>query len=165
MTQSLDLCFRIWIWAWRYIHGVQAEKKHHVIQDLLSSHKQLDPTDDKSSLLPLSSSIVLNRPTIVGGRQTSIFILQRKDRTFKTSEWTILDSDNIASQTVISDSAHYVAYASYVYVKLQACVVKEYLVKHDTKDDMMSYFRQKFGIMFDDNYPLTSIGLELARLS
>lgn len=92
------------------IHSrVQAEKKHHVIRDLLSSHKQLDPTDDESSLVPFSSSIVLNRPTTVGGRLSSIFILQRKDGTYKTSERTILDSDDIATRRIISNSAHYVA--------------------------------------------------------
>jgi sn1-specific diacylglycerol lipase len=148
------------------IHSrVQAEKKHHVIRDLLSSHKQLDPTDDESSLVPLSSSIVLTRPTTVGGgRQSSIFILQRKDGTYKTSERTILDSNNIATWTLISDSAHYVTYASFVYVKLQSCVVKEFLVKYDTKDDMVSCFRRKLDTLFDDNYRLTSIGLEHARL-
>ena len=114
----------------------------------------------------LSSSMVLkNRPTTVGGRQTSIFILQRKDGTYKTSERTILDSDNIVTRTVISDSAHYVVYASYVYVKLRACVVKEYLVEHDTKVDMISCFRRKLDTLFDDDkYRLTSIGLEHARL-
>ena len=151
------------------IHSrVQAEKKHRVIRDLLSSHERLDLTNDESSLVPLlSSSMVLkNRPTTVGGRhQTSIFILQRKDGTYKTSERTILDSDDIATRTVISDSAHYVVYASYVYVKLQACVVKEYLVEHDAKVDMISCFRRKLDTLFDDDkYRLTSIGLEHARL-
>jgi len=152
----------------RMLSRVQAEKKAQAIDKMAKKSKllmrQLNRDDDDQNNLIGSQSTenhiesaqteIESRPKI--RRRNSMLVLEKKQDTYEICERDVLQESNAFDQTVMSEGAHFVKYASYIYVELPDCVVTEFM---EGEEECLG-FERELDTLFQDDFRLTSIGLE-----
>jgi len=157
----------------RMLSNVQSEKKVDAIKKMSKKDKFLPRqlkrggrdesagsqfTDDKLSERPQ----IEIEPGRTARRRSTMLVLEKKsNESYEVCERNILQESNPVDQDVISDGAHFVKYASNIYVELPNYVIDEFVEGenecHDFKRDLDTLFSR-------DDFRLTGIGLEHAIL-
>lgn len=89
-------------------------------------------------------------------RRSSIKVLQMKQGTYEICDREVLQEGNAFDETTMHYGAHFVKYASYIYVELPNCVIDEFV----EGEEECSGFTRDLDTLFLDEFRLGSIGLE-----
>eukprot|EP00579_Thalassiosira_antarctica_P010681 CAMPEP_0201912116 /NCGR_PEP_ID=MMETSP0903-20130614/2870_1 /ASSEMBLY_ACC=CAM_ASM_000552 /TAXON_ID=420261 /ORGANISM="Thalassiosira antarctica, Strain CCMP982" /LENGTH=1009 /DNA_ID=CAMNT_0048447001 /DNA_START=24 /DNA_END=3053 /DNA_ORIENTATION=- len=169
----LDLVLSDIYLGMRMLSNVQAERKVEAIKKMAKKNKLLqrqlnrdgnqhefmgsqspyDPSESEQTEIDLAP-----RP---GRRPTMLVLQMQHNASYEVCEREVLEESNAADQIVMSDGAHFVKYASYIYVELPNCVIDEFM---GGEEECSDFKRELDTLFFRDMFRLTSIGLEHAIL-
>ena len=171
---KLDLVLSDIYLGMRMLSNVQAERKVDAIKKMAKKNKVLsrqlnrdgnqhefigsqstddDPSESEQTDIDLAPK-TMRRPTM-------LVLQMQHNASYEVCEREVLQESNAADQTVMSDGAHFVKYASYIYVELPNYVIDEFM---EGEEECSDFKRELDTLFFRDVFRLTSIGLEHAIL-
>jgi len=165
---KLDLVLSDIYCGMRMLSNVQAERKVEAIKKMARTNKALRKQartngNEHESWPPNNPSKNEQADTAAAPvrRRASMFVLQMQDKsTYDVCERDVLQESIDIDQTAISDGAHFVKYASYIYVALPTCVIDNFM-----DGEVCSSFKRGIDTLFSlDEFRLSNIGLEHAVL-
>ncbi|KAL7535163.1 hypothetical protein ACHAXR_006312 [Thalassiosira sp. AJA248-18] len=159
---KLDLVLTDIYVGMRMLSLVQAEKKVEAIKMMARKCQQPKQSKLMQRLLNKDDEIEHDEVDLTPKRmkRPSVLVLEMKHDAYEVCEREILQDSIAFDQSTMSEAAHFVKYASCIYVELPNCVNEEFV----EEEEECSGFVRGLDTLFCDDYRLTSIGCENAML-